>query len=92
MAIKMASEAGPFYSVIDFMSCITIAKQSCYGWLKIKPSYNIVHYNVISSFVYYGGPLIAMDVILAIIADGGRAIILIYLFIGEFAIFRVLAP
>ena len=31
-----------------------------------------------------------MDVIFAIIADGGRAIILIYLFIGEFVIFRVL--
>jgi hypothetical protein len=46
--------------------------------LKIKLSYNIVHYNVISLFIYYGGPLTAMDSILAIIADGGRAIIFIY--------------
>ena len=31
MAIEMAREAGPFLSVVDFMSCITIAKQPCYG-------------------------------------------------------------
>jgi hypothetical protein len=26
MAIKMAREAGPFYSVVNFVSCITVAK------------------------------------------------------------------
>jgi hypothetical protein len=25
MAIQMAREAGPFFSVVDFMSCITVA-------------------------------------------------------------------
>ncbi len=44
MAIEMAREAGAFFSVVDFMSCITVAKRPCYGQLKIKRSYNIVHY------------------------------------------------
>jgi len=48
MAIEMAFEAGPFFSVVDFMSCMNVAKQPCYGLLKITPSYTIVHYNVIS--------------------------------------------
>ncbi len=48
MAIEMASEAGPFFSFVNFMSCITIDKWPCYGPLKIKPSYIIVHYYVIS--------------------------------------------
>ena len=39
MAIEMAREAGQFFSVIDFMSCITIAKRPWYGQLKIKPRY-----------------------------------------------------
>jgi hypothetical protein len=78
MAFQMAHEAGPFYSFVDLISCTTIAKRPCYGLYKIKPSYNIVHYNVFSLFIYYGGPLMAMEAILAIIADGRRAIILIY--------------
>ncbi len=53
MAIEMAREAGPFFSFVDFMSCITLAKRPCYGPLKIKPSYIIVHYYVISSFVFW---------------------------------------
>jgi len=48
MAIEMARKAGPFFSVVNFMSCITIAKRPCYGPLKIKPSYINVHYYVIS--------------------------------------------
>ena len=48
MAIEMARKAGPFFSFVDFMSCITLAKQPCYGPLKLKPSYLIVHYYVIS--------------------------------------------
>jgi hypothetical protein len=40
-------------------------------------SYTIVHYNVISWSVYYGGLPSAMDAILAIIADGGPTIIAI---------------
>jgi hypothetical protein len=78
MAIEMAREAGPFFSFVDFMSWITVAKQPCYGPLKIKPSYIIVHYYVISYFVYFGGPPTAMNAVLAIIADGGRAIVVIY--------------
>jgi hypothetical protein len=50
---------------------ITVAKQPCYSLLKIKPSYNIVLYYVLMQFVYYGGPLPAMNAVLAIIADGG---------------------
>ena len=31
IAIKMAREGGAFFSVIDFLSCITVAKQPCYS-------------------------------------------------------------
>ena len=48
MAIKMACKAGQFFPFVDFMSCITVAKQPCYGPLKLKSSYIIVHYYVIS--------------------------------------------
>ncbi len=48
MAIEMAREAGSFFSFVGFMSCIIVAKRPCYGPLKIKPSYIIVHYYVIS--------------------------------------------
>ncbi len=44
MAIEMACVRGRFVSVIDIMSCITVAKRQCCGLLKIKPSYNIVHH------------------------------------------------
>jgi len=37
MAIKMARKAGACFSVVDFMSYITIAKRPCYGPLKTKP-------------------------------------------------------
>ena len=47
MAIEMACKAGSFFSFGGFMSCISVAKQPCYGPLKLKPSY-IVHYYVIS--------------------------------------------
>jgi len=30
MAFKMAREAGACFSVVDFMSCITVAKRPCY--------------------------------------------------------------
>ena len=44
MAIEMAREAGQFFSFVNFMSCINVAKRPCYGPIKIKPSYIIVHY------------------------------------------------
>ena len=31
MAIEMASKVGAFFSVVDLMSCITVAKRPCYG-------------------------------------------------------------
>ena len=43
MAIEIASkEVGAFFSVVNYMSCINVAKQSWYGPLKIKLSYTIV--------------------------------------------------
>ena len=48
MSIQMAREAGPFFSVVDFMSCITIAKRTCYGLFKKKLSYTTVHHYVLS--------------------------------------------
>ncbi len=46
MVIEMASKRGACFSVVDFMPCIPVAKRPCYGRLKIKPSYNIVHFYV----------------------------------------------
>jgi hypothetical protein len=49
MAIKMAPKAGSFFSFVNFMSCITVAKRPRDGPLKLKPNYTIVHdYYVIS--------------------------------------------
>jgi len=47
MAIKMASEAGACISVVNFMSCISVAKRPFYGLLKIKQIYNIFLYYVL---------------------------------------------
>ena len=71
MAIEMDPEAGACFSFVDFMSCITIAKRPCCGPLITKPSYNMVRYNVLIYYVYYGNPPTPMNAVLAIIADGG---------------------
>ena len=76
MAIKIAREVGPFFSFVDCMSCITVAKRPCL--LKINMSYNIVCYCVYIWFVYSGDPPTAMNVVLATIANGGRVIVVIY--------------
>jgi hypothetical protein len=47
MAIKMARKVGAFFSVVDYLSCITVAKQPCYGQLKINPGYTIILYFVL---------------------------------------------
>jgi hypothetical protein len=31
IAIEMAHEGGAFFTVVDILSCITIAKRPCYG-------------------------------------------------------------
>ncbi len=31
MTVEMARETGAWFSVVDFMSCIAVAKQPCYG-------------------------------------------------------------
>ena len=77
IAIEMTSKGGAFFSVVDFSSCITVAKRPCNGWLKIKPRYTIVRYYVLIQFIYYDGPPTAMNAVLAIIADGGRSIVVI---------------
>jgi hypothetical protein len=60
------------------MSCTIVAKQQWYGQLKLKPSYTIVCYYVFSYFIYYGGPPMASNAVLAIIANGGPGIFVIY--------------
>ena len=74
----MASKVGAFLSVLDFLSCMAVAKQPCYGPLKIKRSSIIVHYIVLMQFVYYGSPPTAMNAVLDIIANGGLGIIVIF--------------
>ena len=46
--------------------------------IKNKPSYTIVNYYVLMKFVYYDGPPTAINAILAIIADCGQAIVVVY--------------
>ena len=46
-ASKWPAKEVHLFVIVDFMSCITVAKQPYYGRLKIKPSYNIVLYYVI---------------------------------------------
>ncbi len=47
MAIEMASKVDAFFSVINFISCMNVAKRPWYGQLKIKVSYTIVCYYVL---------------------------------------------
>jgi hypothetical protein len=42
MAIEMASEAAAFFSVVDYLPCITVAKEHNSSHYKINPSYTIV--------------------------------------------------
>ncbi len=42
MASEMASEKAAFFSVVDYLSCITVAKKHNSSHYKIKPSYTIV--------------------------------------------------
>ena len=46
MATEMAHKADACFSVVSFMSCITIAKWPCYGQFFKKPSYTIVCYHI----------------------------------------------
>jgi hypothetical protein len=71
MAIKMARESSLFFSVVDLMYCITVAKRSCYGLLKIKRSYHIVLYYVLIYFIHSGSQPTAMN---AVLAHNGGAI------------------
>ena len=78
MAFEMAREAGACFSFVDFMSCITITKRPCYGPLKFSRAILLfVNILLVSSYIN-GGPPTAMNAILAIIADGGQAIVVIY--------------
>ena len=77
MATEMAHKADACFSVIDFIACITVAKLPYFGRLKIKPSNNIVPYYVFILFIYYGGLLTTINSVLAIIANGGRVIVVI---------------
>jgi hypothetical protein len=53
MAIEMASEVGAFFSVVDLMSCINVAKQPWYGQLKIKLSATLLFVTMylVSSYI-----------------------------------------
>ena len=47
MAIETAHKVGAFFSIVDFLSYITVAKRPFYGQLNIKPTYTIVPYKVL---------------------------------------------
>ena len=42
MAIETAHEVGEFFSIVNFLLYITVAKRPSYGRLNIKPSYTII--------------------------------------------------
>jgi hypothetical protein len=65
------------FAIVNLLLYIIIAKQPCYGQLKIKPSHTIVCDYVLILFVYFGGLLIAMNAFLVTIANGGQAIVVI---------------
>ena len=44
MATEIARKAGACFSVVNFMTCITIAKRPCHGPFKINPSYTILFF------------------------------------------------
>ena len=49
MATEKARKSGACFSVINLMSCITVAKLQCCGLLKIKQSYNVVLYYALTA-------------------------------------------
>ena len=76
MAIKMKLKVDKFVSVVNFMSCVTIAKEPCFRRLIIKLSYYclLLSNNLVCILWWL---LTAMSAVLAIIADGGQAIVVI---------------
>jgi hypothetical protein len=45
MTIKMTSEGGVFFAIVDLLSFITLAKQSCYGQYKLNTRYTATYYH-----------------------------------------------
>ncbi len=58
-----------------FFVWLIVAKLHSYSHYKIAVSYTIVRYNLLRQFLYFGGPPMAMDAMLATIANGGQAIV-----------------
>jgi len=48
MAIEMASKAAAFFSVVDYLSCITVAKYHNSSHYKLTASYTIARHYVFS--------------------------------------------
>ncbi len=66
------------FVIVNLLSCITVAKQPCYGQLKINLSHTIiVCYYVLIYLVLFGHPPMAMDAVLATIANCGQPIFVI---------------
>jgi hypothetical protein len=59
--------------IVDLLLCITLAKQSWYGRLKIKPSHIIVGYYVLVLFVSFGTQPATMNAVSATIVANVRA-------------------
>jgi hypothetical protein len=67
MAIKMASGQGVLSPIVDLCLNINLAKEPCYGSLKLKTTYTHVHYYVYCYFVPYWPPPMAIEAVLATI-------------------------
>jgi hypothetical protein len=46
MVINITSKGGVFFAIINLLSCITLAKQSCYGKHELNTIYTTTYYHV----------------------------------------------
>ncbi len=75
--LKWPTKEVHLFVTAAFFAWCNCSKGPCYGPLKLIASYIIVVYYVIKQFVSYWPPLTTMDAVLATIADGGQAIVVI---------------
>jgi hypothetical protein len=61
------------FAIIDFLSCITLAKRPCYGRLKIKPSHSIIRSFVLDLFVSFWMQPATMNAVSATIVTSVQA-------------------
>ena len=72
-AIKTAVKEVHLFAIVDFLSCLTLAKRPCYGQLKIKPSHSIIRSYVLDLFVSFWMQPATMNAVSATIVASVQA-------------------